>query len=260
MNGFSAQLLWAMQDAALDSEYDLEIYYVRAAEKKGGHQYLYEKIAREKKVKAIITIAYPVNEKYMEMFRRAGIKVVLIDCAAGGAWSINTNNLKGAYEAVKYLLDSGSRRIGIITGETRQGETQYERMEGYKKALAERGIAFNEGLVWKIGRFNYAAGKEAFRFMISSDADAVFCAAGDYVAHGFLNEARKQHADIPGSMSLVGFDDIEMSSDTGLTTVRQPLAEMGKAAFEAAVKAVNDPKYLPEKRIFENELVIRETA
>ena len=259
LNGFAAQLLWSMQEASLDSEYDLEIYYIRAATKKGGSEYLYEKIAAEKHVKAVVVIAYPVPEKFINMFRAADIALVLIDTAYPGVWSVNTKNEKGAYEAVKYLIESGSKRIGLITGEALSGSIA-ERLAGYKKSLEEKGRAYDESLVWTIKQFNYNSGKEAFRFMLASNVDAVFCAAGDYVAHGFLNEARKQHVDVPGNISLVGFDDIEMSADTGLTTVKQPLNEMGKEAFRMALAAIKDPKALPEKKIFENTLVKRETA
>jgi LacI family transcriptional regulator len=260
LNGFSAQLLWSMQEASLDSAYDLEIYYVRAATKKGGSEYLYEKIAGKKNVKAVISIAYTVPEKFIDSFRAAGIVPVLIDTAAAGVNSVNTNNEKGAYEAVKYLMDTGSKKIGLIIGDTKTSGPQTERFEGYKRALSEKNRNFQESLMWNIKSFNYNSGKEAFRFMLSSDVDAVFCAAGDYVAHGFLNEARKQHVDIPGNISLIGFDDIEMSGDTGMTTVHQPLDEMAKEAFQMAIRSIENPKVLPEKKVFENTLIRRETA
>lgn len=260
LNGFAAQLLWSMQEASLESEYDLEIYYVRSAIKKGGSEYLYSKIAAEKNVRAVIVIAYTVPEKYIMLFKEAGIILVLIDTAAPGVWSVNTNNEKGAFDAVRYLIEAGGKKTGLVTGDINISESQAARHAGFKKALEAKGRTYEESLIWTIKSFNYNAGKEAFRFMLSSNVDAVFCAAGDYVAHGFLNEARKEHVDIPGVISLMGFDDIEMSADTGLTTVKQPLDEMGREAFRMALKAINDPKALPEKKVFENKLVIRETA
>lgn len=260
LNGFAAQLLWSMQEASLETDYDMEIYYVRAAAKKGGSEYLFEKIAGEKNVKAMISIAYPVPEKHLNMLKAAGIAPVLIDTCHPGVSCINTNNEKGGFDAVKYLIESGSKRVGIVTGDIAIHKSQAERFAGYKRALESKGRFFDESLVWTIQLFNYAAGKEAFRFMLSSDVDAVFCAAGDYVASGIINEARKQHVDIPGSMTLVGFDDIEMSEDFGLTTMRQPLYEMGKEAFRLAHHAAENPGARPEQKIFDNTLVIRETA
>jgi DNA-binding LacI/PurR family transcriptional regulator len=259
LNGFAAQLLWSMQEASLESAHDLEIYYIRAATKKGGSEYLYEKIAREKKVSAVIVIAYTVPDRFIRGFKEAGITPVLIDTQAPGVCSVNTNNEKGGYDAVKFLLETGRKKIGLITADTVY-QSQKERFAGYKRALEEKGRNVDESLIWTIKSFDYNAGKEAFRFMLSSDVDGVFCPAGDYVAHGFLNEARKQNFDIPHSMSLIGYDDIEMSADTGLTTVHQPLYEMAQEAFRMAANAIDNPGAPVEKKVLENTLIIRETA
>lgn len=260
LNGFAAQLLWSMQEASLESAHDLEIYYVRAATKKGGSEYLYEKIAREKKASAVIVIAHTIPDRFLAGFKEAGITPVLIDTHAPGVSSVNSNNEKGAYDAVKFLIETGRKKIGLITADPKNHQSQKERFAGYKRALEEKGRQVDESLVWMIKAFNYNAGKEAFRFMLSSDVDGVFCPAGDYVAHGFLNEARKQAFDIPHSMSLIGYDDIEMSADTGLTTVKQPLYEMGQEAFRIAANAISNPGAPVERKILENPLVIRETA
>ncbi len=260
LNGFAAQILWSMQEASLESAYDLEIYYIRAATKKGGSEYLYEKIAREKKASAVIVIAYTVPDKFIKGFRDAGITPVLIDTHQPGVNSVNTNNEKGAYDAIKFLIETGRKKIGLITADTVNYQSQKERFAGYRRALEEKGRRLDESLIWTIKVFDYNSGKEAFRFMLSSDVDGVFCSAGDYVAHGFLNEARKQNFDIPRSMSLIGYDDIEMSADTGLTTVHQPLYEMAQEAFRIASNAIANPDAPVEKKVLENTLIIRETA
>jgi len=259
-NGFFSHLLWSMQEESLETMYDLEIYFMMSARNKGGPNYLYKKIADENKASAIITIADQMPVKFIKTFLEHGIIPVLVDARARGVHSINTNNKKGSYDAVKYLLETGKKRIGLIIGDYVTGDVQRERFEGYKQALEEKSVAFKESLVWNIKNYDYFAGKEGFRFMLSSDVDAVFCAAGDYVAHGFLNEARKQQVDIPGAMALIGFDDIEMSADTGLTTVKQPLDEMGKEAFRMATAAIENPGLPPQQKVFENTLIIRETA
>ena len=260
VNGFSARILRAMQEESLDTPYDLEIYFARSVDKKGGTEYLYDKIAGQKKVSAIVTIAYPIFEKHIIAFKEAGIIPVIIDTRSRGVSSINTNNEKGGYDAVKYLLETGRRSIGIITGDNILHAPQRERLTGYMKALAEKHIGFNEGFVRIVPNYSYQDGKEAFGFMLSAGADAVFCAAGDYVAHGFLNEARQRGFEIPDSMALIGFDDIGMSAETGLTTVKQPLDEIGKEAFRMAVSAIERPDLPAQVKIFDNTLIIRDTA
>lgn len=259
-NGFFARLLWVIQEESLETRYDIEIYFMMSARKKGGPDYLYKKIAEEKKASAVISIAHQMDIKFIKMLMEEGMIPVLIDARARGVHSINTDNKKSSYDAVKYLLGTGRKRIGLVIGDNTVSAVQKDRFEGYKEALEERSIAFNDSLVWNVSNFTYSAGKEALRFMVSSDVDAVFCAAGDYVAHGFLNEARKQRVDIPGNMALIGYNDIEMSADTGLTTVRQPLDEMGREAFRIAVAVIENPGLPPQDKIFENTLIVRETT
>lgn len=259
-NGFFAQILWAMQEESLETSYDLEIYFMMSAVKKGGADYLYEKICREKKTGAVITIAHQIDMKFIQAFKKAGITTVLVDAHMSGIHSVGSNNEKGAYDAVDFLIKSGRKRIGIVIGDYVAGEVQRERLNGVKNAFNNAHMNFDESLIWNINDYDYQAGKEALRFMLASDVDAVFCAAGDYVAHGFLNEARKQHLDVPGGIALIGYDDIEMSADSGLTTVRQPLYEMGKEAFRTAVRAIENPGLAPQIKIFDNDLIIRETA
>jgi DNA-binding LacI/PurR family transcriptional regulator len=196
----------------------------------------------------------------------AGIAPVVIDNAAAGAYSLITDNENSAYEAVKHLTKfSRNKRIGIVLGGGYSAinlniQSQRERLSGYKRALAENSMPFDESLIWYIQNFNYQAGKDAFRFMLSSNVDAVFCAAGDYVALGFLSEARLQGVSIPGSMSIVGFDDIEIAKDLDLTTVRQPLEEMGREAFKTAVEAVTSHELRGTVKEFKNTLILRNTA
>ena len=96
--------------------------------------------------------------------------------------------------------------------------------------------------------------------MFMNDAKAVFVAAGDYVAQGFINEARKNGITVPECMAVVGFDDVEASGDQELTTIRQPIDEMGKLAFDMAVKGINEPWSQPYEKIMKVELVVRKTA
>lgn len=259
-NGYFARLLWVMQEESLKSDRCMEIYLIQSAVKIGGIDYLYDKIAREKRAGAVITLAHQTGQKSLWLMMEAGIIPVMVDAPTCGVHNINTDNKTGAHAAVKHLLDSGRKKIGLVIGDHVNVAVQRERYEGYRLALDKKSVPFREGLIWNVKKFDYRDGKEAFRFMISSDVDAVFCAAGDYTAHGFLNEARMEHVDVPGNIALVGFDDIQMSADTGLTTVRQPLDEIGKEAVRLAVAGMENPGLPPQNKIFENKLIIRETA
>jgi LacI family transcriptional regulator len=259
-NGFSSQILWGIQSESLETDYDLLMYTPKSALHKGGLEFLVEKITSEKKVSAVIIIAYPFDDRMADMFDKAGIKAVLIDSFHTGTSSILSDNYKGAFEAGSYMAKSGRRKIGVIAGDVCQVESQKLRVDGFAAALKEQGQDLDNYHVYKIDHYNYQAGRDAFRFMIMNDVDSVFCAAGDYVAQGFMNEAGRQGVHIPYTMSIIGFDDIEASADTELTTVRQPLDEMGREAFKAAVTLIKDPDRGPVNKVFDCTFVKRNSA
>ena len=259
-NGFGAQLIHSMQEESFNTDVDLVIYASRSAQGKGGYEYLYEKICSEKKTDAVIIIAYPLIQKYYDMFRDAGIIPVTIDNCLPGISGVKSDHRAGANKAVNHLLDTGRKRIGIIHGFLRQGNSQEERLEGAKEAFKARNLDFDQGLLWNVKEYTYRYGAEAFKFMIMNDVEAVFCAAGDHVAQGFIAEARRYGVNIPRQIALVGYDDIEMSKEMDLTTIKQDLKLMGKHAFELAIKAVSGLQKEPEHIILPVELVVRESA
>ena len=115
------------------------------------------------------------------------------------------------------------------------GITPKERFEAYKKALADHNMQFNEKNMIQIMEYTFEEGEQAMKEFVNRKAglDAIFCAAGDMVALGIMDEAFKQKIDIPGDLALVGYDDINMASlsKPQLTTVRQPIEEIGKDRF-----------------------------
>lgn len=260
LNGFAAQLIWAIQTESFNTDYDVVIYTVKSATNMGGPEFIYEKLVREKRAGAVIVIACPISDKAVDDFYRAGITPVLIETRIKGVNCVRADNEKGAYEAGVYLAHKKKKKIGIIAGDTGVVDSQKERVTGFTAALKDHGINLDENMIYKISQYNYKSGKEAFKFMLMNDADTVFCAAGDYVAQGFLNEANKQGVSFPYSMSLIGFDDIEVSEDLGLTTVRQPLSEMGREAFKMAVDAMKNMGIPVREKTFECTLIKRETA
>ena len=260
LNGFSAQIIWAIQTESLNTDYDLVIYTTKSAINMGGAEFLYEKIANDKRAGAVIVIAYPISDKAIDGFYNSGITPVVIETRKKGVNCVRANNEKGAYDAGVYLAGKKRKKIGIIVGDPAFADSQKERLAGFQAGLKDNGININENMIYTISRYSYQAGKDAFKNMIMNEVDSVFCAAGDYVAQGFLHEANKQGVSFPYSMSLIGFDDVEVSEDLGLSTVRQPLSEMGKEAFKMAVDSLKKTGVPVREKVFECSLIIRETA
>jgi LacI family transcriptional regulator len=151
--------------------------------------------------------------------------------------SVAAANASGAEQAVQHLLELGHRRIAAITGPPGWVATE-ERRRAYRGALAAAGIPFEPSLELEAD-FDFDPGAQAAAVLLELDPPptAIF-AFSDMIAIGAMRTARSRGIRIPDELSIVGFDDSVYAPivDPALTTVRQPLAEMGATAVDLLVR------------------------
>ena len=160
------------------------------------------------------------------------------------------------------MTDLGHRRIGFITGFL-DADVSVERLAAYKQALADHKIPFDPDLV-KNGDFlqpsGFACGNE---LLDSPNRPTAIFASSDMMALGVMDAARARGLRIPEDLSLIGFDDIPVAAIAypGLTTVRQPLDDIGRMATEILLlRIIENPDKPPEAVIVATELIIRGTT
>lgn len=178
-----------------------------------------------------------------------------------GIVNIVPDDYRGAFEAVRFLIEQGHRRIGIIEGKKGFHSTEL-RASGYADALSEAGIALlPEYQV--IGNYVMEGGYEAMRQLLSNtDITAVFC-CNDDMAIGALKAAHDAGYRVPEELSLIGFDDIRFSAYTSppLTTVRRPIEQMGRSGAERLLKCLETGEHLERKTFYTHtELVKRQSV
>ena len=174
---------------------------------------------------------------------------------------VYVDNLRGAKEAVEYLIELGHRRIGFISGPRDVGNS-LRREEGYRRALAHHGIPLDPDLV-VVGDFHYQSGYDSFdHFMQIEPRPTAIFASNDLMAVGVIQRARQRGLHVPRDVSVVGFDDIFLASviDPPLTTVRHPMLEMGTRASALLVDRLDQRRDKQMKKVLENKLVIRKSA
>jgi LacI family transcriptional regulator len=159
------------------------------------------------------------------------------------------------------MVELGHRRIAIITG-PENTTTSRDRERGFREELEAFGVQFDETLR-RVGQFSHHSGYQWCLDLLAAEArpTAVF-AANDVIAFGALDAARRVGVRVPSELSIVGFDDIDMAGWDGfnLTTVRQPLEEMGRAAAQLLIdRIVSEGETPPRRRVFPVGLVRRET-
>ena len=171
---------------------------------------------------------------------------------------VDVDHFGGVSQAVRLLLDKGRRRIATIAG-PQDMVAGVDRLNGYRAALKQAGLTGHEA----IGDFTRESGVRAMHELLAEDPqlDAVFVAS-DMMAHGALQALKDAGRRVPGDVSVIGFDDFEISrySDPPLTTVRQPIVDMGRTMASQMLGLVDDKLDVPQAVVLPTELVVRESA
>jgi LacI family transcriptional regulator len=175
----------------------------------------------------------------------------------GFPW-ISVSDTDAADEMTECLLQLGHRRIGFIVGHPDHGQS-HDRLAGYRRALKRHNIDFNDDLV-RQGHFDYESGCSCARNLLSSTQPptAVF-ASNDAMAMGVLSVAHEMGLDVPGELSVAGFDDSPLARHAWppLTTVRQPIAEVARLATQELMKLLQGRSEGDAHHCLQAELVRR---
>lgn len=175
-------------------------------------------------------------------------------------YSIEADNLGGGREATQHLLDLGHRRIAYIAGPVEEWDS-IERQRGYEEALRAHGLVVDPALIVR-GNGRPEGGKEAIQQLLAlpTPPTAVFCYS-DVTALGVMRAAWAAGLRVPQDLSAVGFDDIDLAPwfEPPLTTIAQPMREMGKKAVQMLLDLLADDK-LVEDCVLPSRLVVREST
>jgi LacI family transcriptional regulator len=212
----------------------------------------------------LLLVAPLVPTTYLESLREQDFPYILIDQtdATESSSVVEATNWQGAYEATHYLSQLGHTRIAFITG-ARAVRSATDRLQGYKAALADCGIPVLEELVIE-GDFQQQTSYETTKHLLRSvdpPPTAIF-ASNDLSAFGAMDAVRECGLRIPDDISIIGFDDIPQASFVfpKLTTVRQPLEQMGQVAVKMLLERIEDRSRPPQQVTLATQLVIRDSC
>lgn len=164
---------------------------------------------------------------------------------SGKVPSVVVDDEHGAYEAVQYLIERGHKQIGVITGKNDSIHMQ-ARLVGYQKALRDNGLMYNPEFIY-YGDWNREAGYNGTEKLLDRGVTAIFC-MNDIMAGGVYDRADELGLRIPEDISVVGYDNRELSSyyKLPLTTITLPLHDIGYRAAEVMIDLL-DKKIMPQK-------------
>lgn len=209
----------------------------------------------------VILVTSRVGPHQLAQLEREGTPLVVVDpvdVPGPGVASVGATNWAGGLSATEHLVDLGHRRIGAIGGPRQMLCTQ-ARIDGYRAALERAGLRADPSLV-RYGDFGHGSGfHEARALLASDDAPTAIFAGSDQQALGTYEAARQARLTVPHDVSVVGFDDLPLCQwvSPPMTTVRQPLEEMGRVAARTLFELVDGGPLVSTRVELATELRLR---
>ena len=223
------------------------------------------KLLKNKQVEGIVMLSWILDNDHIESMKDSRIPAVYISKTARtfDVYTVSTSNEDATYDMTKYLIDKGHKEIALIMTSREETILEKERKTGYERALTDNNIEVDEKLI-KYGLTDYEGGYNAMRELIENKIipSAVFV-TGDEAAVGAMNAIFDAGYNVPEDISVAGFNDTKLAKiyRPKLTTVYQPLFDMGAVSVRALIKIVED-ETIEEKviqlpyKIIERESVI----
>lgn len=250
---FFAEVLRGMEKSASEHNYNIIICSTDGNIRK---EEAYIGMLREKIIDGVIVSSIRGNieeNRHISQLIDDGIPVLVIDRAIKGlhAPSVTIDNKNAAKEAVSYLISLGHRKIGFISGDLLIGINR-DRLDGYKEALLEANINYDRFMLREGRDFSVETGYETgLSLLAAANAPTAILTVNDILALGVSYAIHEYDLQIPSDISLIGFDDIPISRffTPPLTTVAQPMREMGREAFKLLHRCIIGKGWSDEKSI-----------
>jgi LacI family transcriptional regulator, galactose operon repressor len=215
----------------------------------------------------VLVVSLRLSREQLASFHRAGVPLVTVDVLAPGVPQTVTDDVAGGRLATEHLLSLGHRRIGFV-GDTaaRVSATSLgfassqHRLAGYRRALAAAGIDYDPSLVRRGPHGPANAEALAAELLALPDRPSAIFAASDTQAMGVLTAADRCGVQVPGQLSVIGFDDIESAALLGLSTVRQPLEHSGAEGARRLCALLRAERVTPLRQQLALEVVHRSST
>jgi DNA-binding LacI/PurR family transcriptional regulator len=223
----------------------------------------FENILKNHSFAGIILLTSVTDIRIMELLSVSGPIVMCSEyCDVNDISFVSIDNVTAARTATEYLIRCGCKKIALLNFSL-QFSFAKQREQGYLEALKNLGLEQREEWIAHISSMNYESAYSYANnlFSLPNRPDACF-AVTDVYAVAVLRAARKMRLRIPEDVSVIGFDDIELSSMTNpsITTVKQPSIQIGYQACELLIEKINNPYTSKKRLILNSELVVREST
>jgi len=244
-----------------DNHFNLILYTVSDPDRQ--HEQMLA-IIDQSTVDGLLITTLNVSDEQRDLLTQAGIPFVLLsDVCADEANCISPDNIYGGTLATEHLLKLGHRRVAYVGDEFPNSygvPTSELRYKGYLSALEEYGIPFNSDYVALGEHGEETAYKLTLRLLELAEPPTGIFAMSDIQAVGCIQAIREAGLRVPEDISVIGFDDVQLSRYLGLTTIRQHLEQSGYLGMQILLDMLITPDHVVSRQLPSLELVVRGTT
>ncbi len=247
----------------IDRDYSVDFYTTEG--KEDIKRQILLDILHGKKADGVVLITLKVPDDLQELYKEYKIPILMIEQRSDVCNWIDVDSYRGGELAAQHFIKKGKTKCGIVNAKNwglEVGDFATERYRGFVDTLKKNSIEFNEEHHWQLYDLITDASYSITDEIIKSGVEAVFCAAGDYVTTGIYARCKELRVNIPKDLSVIGYDNIfytELISPT-LTTIAQPLYEIGQKSFEIIYEQIKEHKSLSKKILLKPKLIARESS
>lgn len=223
----------------------------------------YLKVLKEKMSDGVLYMSNSLEEDMLNLIKQLQIPMVLVETTNDkeDIPSVTIDNEKAAYDGVTYLINKGNRKIAYIGASEDMANASAVRYKGYKKALEENNLQVDKNRTY----FSNLKAKDGYeginKILDRVDVDAIFCSS-DEIAMGAINALRDRGIKVPEDVDVMGFDNIYSASIfyPKLTTVAQPIYDMGSVGMRMLIKLINNQKMDNTNYVLPHQLIERDSC
>ncbi|MEX1173335.1 MAG: LacI family DNA-binding transcriptional regulator [Chloroflexota bacterium] len=242
------------------SGYDMIVFNVETVERRDA---VFRDLPRPERVDGLIIVSLSPHAAELERIQRTGLPTVLVDAHHRALPRVVADDVLGGRLATQHLISLGHRRVAFI-GDIPRTPLAFTssrlRLTGVRQAILASGYRLPASLVGIGDHSRRRAAELATRMLTSALPPTAIVCASDTQAAGVVEAAGHVGLTVPGTLSVTGYDDLDLADHLGLTTIRQPLFESGVRAVQRLLQAVDGLAPGPLREVQDISLVIRRST
>ncbi len=259
-NYFFIQVLQGVQETLTSLGFDLIIHGANNQDQV--EEYLLRSM-KKGRVDGTLLFSLELPDRFVNEFLENNVPLILVDTYHAKFDSIRVDNIEGTKTAINHLISLGHKSFGMINANLKSTPAR-ERLHSFKETLRLNNIPINETCIInsptvKNDGFSREAGYESMKELLQRGAQlpSAFFVSSDIQAIGVLAALKEFHLNVPNDIAIVSFDDIELAKYFGLTTMHQPMYDMGELAVKKMLERIDNPKAPISSVNFVPNLVVR---